>query len=125
VFATHCRTCHTFNGQGGTLGPDLSGLGSQPADAILRHVLVPDAEITAGYQGYLVELRDGRTLAGRIESEAPQSLTLHDAASATHTVLRADMSSLTLLPGSLMPAGFDQALSPQGLADLIAYLRAP
>jgi putative membrane-bound dehydrogenase-like protein len=125
VFAMHCRACHTFNGQGGAFGPDLSGLGSQPADAILRHVLVPDAEITAGYQGYLVELRDGRTLAGRIESEAPQSLTLRDAASATHTVLRADMSSLTLLPGSLMPAGFNQALSPQELADLIAYLRAP
>jgi putative heme-binding domain-containing protein len=125
LFATHCRACHTFNGQGGAIGPDLSGLRSQTADAILRHVLVPDAEITAGFEAYTVEFRDGRALAGRIESEAPQSLTLRDAASAVHTVLRADVASISALPGSLMPAGFDQALSAQELADLIAFLLAP
>jgi putative heme-binding domain-containing protein len=125
VFTAHCRACHTFNGQGGSLGPDLSGVRSQTADAILLHVLAPDAEITAGYEAYTVELRDGQTQVGRIESETPQSLTLRDAASATRTIRRPDIAAISLLPGSLMPAGFDQALSAQALADVVAYLRAP
>jgi putative membrane-bound dehydrogenase-like protein len=124
LFATHCRACHTFNDGGGAIGPDLSGVRSQPADALLRHILVPEAEITAGYETYVAELRDGRTIAGRIESEAPQSLTLRDAASVLHTVLRSDLAAVSRQPGSLMPAGFDQALSAQELADLIAYLRS-
>jgi putative heme-binding domain-containing protein len=125
LFAAHCRTCHTFNGPGGSLGPDLSGVRSQAADAILLHVLAPDAEITAGYEAYTVELRDGQTQVGRIESETPQSLTLRDAASATRTIRRPDIAAISLLPGSLMPAGFDQALSAQALADVVAYLKAP
>jgi putative heme-binding domain-containing protein len=124
LFTAQCRACHTFNGAGGSLGPDLSGMPGQPADAILLHVLAPDAEITAGYETYTVELRDGRALVGRIESEAPQSVALRDAASGLHTVLRSDIRTMSLVPGSLMPAGFDQALSAQALADLIAYLRS-
>ena len=46
-------------------GPDLSGIRHQPADAILLHALVPDYEITPGYQAYVVETRDRRTLVGR------------------------------------------------------------
>ena len=61
--------------------PDLSGIRNQPADAILLHVLVPRYEIAPGYQAYKVETRDGRTLFGRLESEAPNSLTLRDAPS--------------------------------------------
>jgi putative membrane-bound dehydrogenase-like protein len=124
IFTTHCRACHTFSGQGGSLGPDLSGLRSQTADAILLHVLAPDVEITAGYEAYTVDLRDGQSLAGRIESETPQSLTLRDAASQSRTILRADIAAISLLPGSLMPGGFDQALAAQALADLVAYLRS-
>ena len=65
-----------------SVGPDLSGIRNQPADAILLHVIVPDYEIAAGYQSYVVETRDGRTLVGRLESEAPNSLTLRDGARA-------------------------------------------
>ncbi len=71
-----------------SVGPDLSGIRNQPADAILLHVLVPDYEIAAGYQSYVVETRDGRTLVGRLESEAPNSVTLRDGASQAHVILR-------------------------------------
>ncbi len=125
VFAAQCRACHTFKGPGGSLGPDLSGLRTQPADAILRHVLAPDLEITAGYEAYAVELRSGQTLSARIESETPQSLTLRDATTEPRTILRSDIATIAVLPGSLMPGGFDQALSAQALADLVAYLQAP
>lgn len=125
MFATHCATCHTFDGRGGTLGPDLSGIRNQPAEAILLHVLVPDYEITPGYYAYAVETRDGRTLVGRLESEAPNSLTFRDAVSLPHVVLRSQIASMTASPNSLMPNELERSMSEQELADLIAYLKSP
>jgi putative heme-binding domain-containing protein len=106
------------------LGPDLSGIRNQPAEAILLHVLVPDYEITPGYQAYLVETRDGRTLIGRLESEAPNSLTLRDASSQQHVILRSQVVSMSASTRSLMPTELERAMSEQDLADLIGYLKA-
>jgi putative heme-binding domain-containing protein len=123
VFAAHCAACHASDGAGGTLGPDLNGIRNQPADAILLHVLVPDFEITPAYEGYLVETRDGRTLVGRLESETPNSLTLRDASSQLHLILRTQVAAMTASANSLMPGELERAMSEQDLADLIRYLK--
>jgi putative membrane-bound dehydrogenase-like protein len=125
AFAAFCVTCHTFDGTGGKVGPDLSGIRNQPPDALLLHIVVPDYEITPGYETYTVQTRDGRTVAGRLESEAPNALTLRDAAGSVQTVRRQDIESMGTSSSSLMPAGLDKALSPAQLADVIAYLKRP
>lgn len=124
-FTNQCSACHTFGAAGGRVGPDLSGIRNQPADTLLLHIIVPDYEITPGYESYTVQTRDGRSLVGRLESETAGSLTIRDAAGEPHTVLRSDVASLAAAQGSLMPATFHDALSAQDLADLIAYLKAP
>jgi putative heme-binding domain-containing protein len=125
VFAAHCAGCHAFAGTGGQVGPDLTGIRNQPADAILLHVLVPEYEITPGYQSYNLETRDGRVLFGRLESEAPNSLTLRDGSSQSHVILRSDVVSMKASPVSLMPSELERAMSEQELADLIEYLKSP
>ena len=124
VFAAHCAPCHAVDGSGGQVGPDLSGIRNQPADAILLHALVPDYEITPGYQAYVVETRDRRTLVGRMESEAPNSVTIRDGASQRHVILRGDVMSMAASSHSLMPPELERAMSEQDLADLIGYLKA-
>ena len=123
VFATYCSACHTFNGAGGRVGPDLSGIRNQPADALLLHIVVPDYEITPGYEAYTVQTRDERTIIGRLESEAPNSVTVRDAAGQAHTILRTGIKSQTAMTSSLMPTGLEQMVSNGQLADLIAYLK--
>jgi putative heme-binding domain-containing protein len=123
AFTTHCAVCHTFNGSGGRVGPDLSGIRNQPADALLLHIIVPDYEITPGYEAYTVQTRDGRTIFGRVESEAPNSLTLRDGAGQSHTILRTDVKSMTAATSSLMPASLGETMSSGQLADVIAYLK--
>jgi putative heme-binding domain-containing protein len=123
AFTMYCATCHTFNGSGGRVGPDLSGIRNQPADALLLHIVVPDYEITPGYEAYTVQTRDERTIFGRLESEAPNSMTLRDGAGQAHTILRTEIKSMTVATSSLMPVGLDQTMSSGQLADLIAYLK--
>lgn len=124
VFVLRCASCHAADATGGQLAPELRGMHNQPADAILLHTLVPDYEITPGYQAYVVETRDGRTIVGRIESEAPNSLTLRDASSQPHVILRSQAASIVASPNSLMPSELERVLSQQDLADLIAYLKS-
>lgn len=124
AFARHCGACHTVDGTGGHVGPDLSGIRNQPADAILLHVVVPDYEIAPGYQAYAVQTRDGRTLVGRLESEAPNSVTIRDGSSQQHVILRSDVISMSASTYSLMPNELERTMSEQDLANLIGYLKA-
>jgi putative membrane-bound dehydrogenase-like protein len=123
AFTAYCATCHSFYGAGGRLGPDLSGVRNQPADALLLHTLVPDYEIAPGYEGYVVQTRDGRTLFGRLESEAPNSVTLRDGSSQQQVILRSDVVSMAASTSSLMPNELERSMSEQELADLIRYLK--
>lgn len=124
VFARHCAACHTVDGAGGQVGPDLSGIRNQPADAILLHVVVPDYEIPPNYQAYALQTRDGRTLVGRLESEAPNSVTIRDGSSQQHVILRSDVVAMSASTYSLMPNELERTMAEQDLADLIGYLKA-
>jgi putative membrane-bound dehydrogenase-like protein len=124
VFASQCAVCHAVDGTGGQVGPDLSGIRNQPAEAILLHLVVPDYEIAAGYQAYVVQTRDGSTLTGRLESEAANSVTLRDGSSQQHAILRRDIVAMAASTHSLMPTELERAMTEQALADLIAYLKA-
>ncbi len=123
VFEQQCSACHTFTSAGGRIGPDLSGVRNQPPDALLLHIVVPDYEITPGFEAVSVEARDGRSFFGRIESETQNGISLRDAAGQTHQIARGDIASMHAATNSLMPAGLEDAMTAQDLADLIAYLK--
>ncbi len=125
VFARVCSACHTFDGVGGHVGPDLSGNRNQPAEALLLHILVPNYEVYPGYQSVSIATPDGRTLSGRILTESDTSLTLRTAFGADEVVMRSAILSLNASSLSLMPDGLEQSMSRNELADLIAYLKSP
>lgn len=123
VFQTHCSACHTYAGEGGMVGPDLSGVNNQPADALLLHTLVPNYEVLPSYQAVTVETRDGRSLSGWLLSETDNSLTLRTAFGTEEPVLRSNIVSIHNSGLSLMPDGLEQNMTKEELAHLIAYLK--
>ncbi|MBP7142332.1 MAG: c-type cytochrome [Opitutaceae bacterium] len=125
VFTRVCSACHTFDGVGGHVGPDLSGNRNQPADALLLHILVPNYEVYPGYQAVSIATPDGRMLSGRILTETDASLTLRTAFGTDEVVMRSSILSLNASSLSLMPDGLEQSMTRDELADLIAYLKSP
>jgi putative membrane-bound dehydrogenase-like protein len=124
AFARACVACHTFRGQGGTIGPDLSGLRHQPADAILLHIIVPSYEVAPNYQTTTVTMQDGRTIAGSLTAETENSLTLRTAAGTEETILRSGVATLATSGVSLMPDGLEQTMTGDELANLIGFLKS-
>ncbi len=123
VFAQQCAACHRLDREGVPVGPDLFGIRNQAKESILLHILVPEYEIVPGFENYVVETTDGRTLSGLIASESPAGLTLRRAQGEEQTLLRTAIRSVTATGLSLMPQELEKNMTRQELADLLAYLK--
>lgn len=123
AFKKTCAACHRLDRDGTPVGPDLFGMRNQPKEAILLHILIPEAEITPGYAAYMLETKSGRVLTGLVASETPTSVTLRQQLGKEETVLRSDIELLASSKLSLMPQALEKSLTKQELADLLAYLK--
>ena len=79
--------------------------------------------VLARIVSYECELKDGRTLSGLLASESSGNITLRMAQGVEEIVSRAQISKLTASRLSLMPQELEKAITPQELADLLAYLK--
>ena len=125
MFAQVCISCHKLDGVGIELGPDLRSVVQHDAEKLMNSILDPSAIIEPGFMAYHCTLKNGEQLYGVIATETSASLTLKMAGNLTKSVLRSEIASLQSTGTSLMPEGLEAALTPQSLADLIAYLKVP
>jgi len=122
VFKRICAQCHTHSGEGVAVGPDLTGVQNQPAEALLLHILIPSYEIVPGYTSYDIETKDGQILSGLIASETTTAISLKKSLGVTETILRSNIAKMSSAGLSLMPDELEKTMTRQELADLIAFL---
>ncbi len=124
-FQELCATCHRLNGEGHEVGPDLGMVATKPTDWLLTAILDPNQAIEARYRAWNLTLESGEELSGIISAETANNLVIRMAGGVDHVVLRSDLASIEPSKISLMPVGFESALRPQEMADLIRWLHAP
>jgi len=122
AFASVCAACHRLEGVGTAIGPDLTALNDKSAKAMLVAILDPNRAVEDRYVQYVVNVKDGTSLVGKIESETSTAITVTGVDGASRSLLRSDLASIVSSGVSLMPEGLEAALDDQKLADLIAYL---
>jgi putative membrane-bound dehydrogenase-like protein len=125
LYTSLCATCHQFRGEGFAVGPDLGMVSNKPVDWLLAAVLDPNQAVEARYQAWTVTTKEGMTFAGLISAETSNNLTIRMPGGAEQPVLRSAIKSTATDKLSLMPAGFESALKPQDMADMLAWLREP
>ncbi len=123
VFKKHCSACHRLDGVGYDLGPNLRSLSDRRPETLLRSILDPNASVDGKYVTYLAITDDGRVFTGMMASESGSSITLVNQENKRTTILRNRLEALQSTGKSLMPEGLEKELSPQDVADLIAYIR--
>lgn len=124
VFVANCAVCHVFNGEGGRVGPDLSGIAARARADILTEILDPNRSVEANYRLWHVTTKDGETLSGRLEAETQTTIEILDTTGQKHVVQRSSIEELSGSPLSIMPAGFE-VLPSDDLKGLLEYLAAP
>jgi putative heme-binding domain-containing protein len=122
----NCGACHRAGEHGvGGIGPELSDLGLRAAPAaILESILQPSGTIIEGYRVSTLVLDDGRSLTGLVVDDTPDTVRVIDTAGRSTSVRKDAIEERAVQQVSLMPAGYDRTLSPEELADLVAFLLA-
>lgn len=122
LFERTCIACHTLYGQGGNIGPDLTGSNRANLDYILTEIINPSEVMQESYQLVTVTTRDGRTLSGNAAAEDAQQLTLRLIGQDT-TIAKSEILSREKSPVSMMPEGLLKSLTTEEVRDLLAYLK--
>ncbi len=118
-----CVRCHRVFGAGGEVGPDLSDVGAKyPREELLDSILRPSQRIVDGYKISWLELDDGRTLFGLVKGETAGEILLYDVQGQLVHVDKSSIGERGTNEKSVMPDGLAQLLSPEELADLVAWL---
>jgi putative heme-binding domain-containing protein len=124
--AANCYGCHHFAGDGGAVGPDLTGLAGRfsPRD-ILESVLEPNKVISDQYAGSVIVTDEGQSIVGRVTNFSGEEITINTDMldpKATVEVKRGEIESMEPSPTSMMPAGLLNTLHEDELLDLMAFL---
>ncbi|MDB6119948.1 MAG: Dehydrogenase, partial [Verrucomicrobiaceae bacterium] len=121
--AQRCFMCHQINGQGVDFGPGLTGWGAtQPTDVITEAVLNPSKDIAHGFEGSSIVTKDGTRIDGMILTDG-EFVMIKSMAGLTQIVPKSLIKSKTKMDRSLMLGAVQLGLTPQEVADVVAYLR--
>lgn len=121
VYLANCLSCHVLNGEGGKIGPDLTGVGAKDRSEILIDILDPNRSVEANYRLWQATTKGGDTFAGRLEAETRTTVEILDTTGQKHVLQRADIAELIASNDSIMPTGLE-SLGEQDLASLLEYL---
>ena len=92
-------------------------------DDSARHPHALQRAITSGYVTYVVATSDGRIITGLLASEAANSVSIRQPEGKTEAILRKDIDQIKASTVSLMPDNLTANLSPQDVADILAWIR--
>lgn len=123
LYAAVCGTCHTLFGQGAKVGPDLTGSNRTNLEYLLDNVLDPNAVIGKDYQLNIFELADGRLASGIIKDETSAAWKVAMPGGLEQLITKAEVKKRTVSPVSTMPEGLFDALPPEQLVHLVAWLQ--
>ena len=125
---TLCKSCHSLGGEGGSIGPDLSQLGTRFSDKdILESIIDPNKEISDQYAATNFYLKDGTTVIGRLIRQDNEKFYVSQnpfAPLQLREVLKTAVSSSKISDQSIMLPGMINGLNPKELQDLLAYLKS-
>lgn len=124
LYNANCGACHRLFDAGGMIGPDLTPFRRDDLDTLLLSIVNPSAEMREGYENYLVDTKDDRSLSGFVIRQDEDAVILRGVDGQDVVLRRAEILELRPAGMSLMPEGLLDGLDDQQLRDLLAYVRS-
>ena len=126
--ATACFKCHRFQGEGGIIGPDLTGVGKRFDNKyLLESILEPSKVNSDQYQATIFELENGQTVIGKIANANGDNFMVITNMLEPGKFANVNVHQIAdqrLSPLSMMPTGLVDTLKQEEVLDLLAFLRS-
>jgi putative heme-binding domain-containing protein len=123
-----CSTCHNMRGEGGTVGPDLTQLGTRFSyKDMLVAIVDPGKSISDQFAAKVFYLEDGSSVVGRLMNEDGDKYYISQNPFAPQTlrgISKKDVIRTRLSEISVMFPGLINRLNSEELKDLLAYMKA-
>jgi cytochrome c oxidase cbb3-type subunit III len=118
-----CGQCHIANGQGTSVGPELSDIGARRSVAHLRASLLdPGANVPDRFVQLRITTKDGRHITGVRIAEDTFTIQLVDLGGRTYSFFKQELTDIKKdFDKSPMPS-YRDVLTASELDDLVAYL---
>jgi putative membrane-bound dehydrogenase-like protein len=123
--AQSCAACHTYADGQAPRGPHLVDIGKRYSAAELAEsILKPSEKIAQGFETYTFTMTSGRLHTGFIVSESAAVVQIREPTGLPRELKQSQIESREIQKQSMMPDGLASNLTPEQLADLIAYLQS-
>ncbi len=123
-----CVACHRFANQGGSVGPELTGVGSKYSRRdILESILDPSKVISDQFQNFNIWKKDGDDVSGRITDENKDRIVVLPNMLAPEVTVEVPLNEIERRDPSkvsAMPSGLLNHLTQTEILDLLAYIEA-
>lgn len=117
-----CVRCHKAEGQGGDVGPELTGIGAkQKREYLLESLVAPNKQIAQGFETVVLTLANGTTVSGIVKAEDAKDVRLMTPEGKVVVVPRGKIDERAR-GKSAMPDDLVKHLSKRELRDLVEYL---
>jgi putative heme-binding domain-containing protein len=124
--AVLCSRCHTIQGEGSDIGPDLTQLGNRfSTKDMLEAIIEPDKAVSDQYASTIYTLKNGESVLGRQMNEDANFYYIAQNPFDQKTIRKISKKTVTstkISPVSIMLPGLINGLNPSELRDLVAYI---
>src|SRR5262249_33049709 len=94
------------------------------AAELVESILKPSAKIAQGFETYRFDMTDGKVYTGFVVSEGANTVLMRESTGVQRALPRKEIEERHKLDQSAMPEGIVNNLTPEQLADLVAYLQS-
>ncbi len=120
-----CRACHSDADGQTPKGPHLVDIGKRySATELVESILKPSAKLAQGFETYTFVMASGRQYVGFVVSERAGTVLIRESTGIQRELKRSEIESRERQDKSAMPEGIAGNLTPEQLADLVAYLQS-
>ncbi len=123
VYEDNCSECHILNGEGGEIGPELSGIAGKGLKFISEAILQPAKALTKGFETYVAVNQEGRQTIGLKTRDEAGEIDITTATGDVVTLEKADIKEIRIDDTkSVMPDDLSEAMTVKDYQDILSYL---
>jgi putative heme-binding domain-containing protein len=122
VFQKNCVACHSMDGKGGLVGPQLDGVGNRGLVRVLEDVLDPNRAVDPAFHAWDIRLKDGTDITGILRREEGETFVYADPTGKEIVIAKSNIEKRKESTLSLMPSNFGEVIPEKDFYDLMAFL---